>query len=166
MTAAGRADGLRVVSAGEFPAAVSPTPTDDLLAVYGQCLRIEALCLTRRLSGLSAIQVGLPWVLSVCCLQPGRWRYFMNYSYSPLSPEKKPCLVRFVNVESAGCRYFLVQRHAAVQYHAEELVLNPQPALVTLSGTDNTIGQFIQNECDLLVGKFPHLEGQEYWLRV
>lgn len=155
---------MRLVTPAEFPTAITPTPTDDLIAVYKTCLLIQNLCEHKRISGLSAPQVGVPWALSV--FRHGQtWRHLLNHSYTPLSDEKKPTLVRFVNVEAGSSRFFMVKRYASVEYRTQELIVNTQPELVEHVGTDAVLGLFIQNECELLSGRFPHVDGEEYWLR-
>lgn len=155
---------MRLIDPSDFPA-VTPTPTHDLIEVYKTCLLIQDLCVRRRVGGLSAPQVGVPWALSVCCLKPGDWRYFLNHSYTPVSTEKKPALVRFVNVEAESPRYFMVRRYEHVQYHAHELVVRSQPELIPITGTDPALGLFLQNESELLAGNLPHVDGVEYFVR-
>lgn len=156
---------MRLIRPDEFPTDIIQTPTEDLIEVYRTCLLIQRLCTSKRISGLSALQVGVPWALSVCCFWPHEWRYFLNYSYTPVSTEKKPSLVRFVNVEGDSARYFMVGRYETVEYRLQELTVKTQPELVEHVDTDAILGLFIQNECELLSGRFPHIEGEEYWLR-
>jgi hypothetical protein len=155
---------VRLIHPSEFLKPES-TSTENLIEVYKKCLLIQDLCVKKRISSLSALQVGLPWMLSVCCMKPNDWRYFFNYSYTPLSIEKKPTLIRFVNVEAENARYFMVQRFEKVEYRTHELIVNAQPEIVEHVGVDQTIGLFIQNECELYAGFLPNIEGTEYWIR-
>lgn len=155
---------MRLIDPKEFPVP-SLTPIDNLIEVYKTCLLIQNLCTRNRISGLSALQVGIPWVLSVFCLKPNEWRYFLNYSYIPISQEKSPTLTRFVNVENNSVRYFMVQRYQKVEYKIQELIVNNQPEIVENIGVDPIIGLFIQNEYELSCGRLPHVEGVEYWIR-
>lgn len=148
----------------EFPKEISLTPTEDLIEVYKTCLHLERLCEHLKIGGISAFQVGIPWALSVFS-HNGRWRRFLNYSYVPAAPEKQPSIVRFVNVERGNCRYFLVWRHKNIEYRLQELIVESQPELVERVGTDSELGVFVQNECELLAGRYPHLDGEEFWMR-
>ncbi len=154
---------MRLIDPVNFPIS-SLTPTDDLIEVYKTCLLIQDLCIRKKISGLSALQVGVPWVLSVCCFKPHEWRYFFNYSYTPISSKKKPTLTRFVNIEKEEARYFLVDRYEKVEYNTKELIVTNQPEVIEHTGTDSVIGLFIQNEFELSRGRFPDKDGEEYLL--
>ena len=154
---------LAIVPVEEFPKEVKQTPTEDLIEVYKVCLQIQDLCQTLKLGGMSAIQVGLPWALFVCRMPD--WRYCLNYSFEPLSEETHTAVTRFINVERQESRYFLVKRYKEVKYRLQELVVKNQPELVERVGTDADLGLLVQNECGLLAGKFPHVDGEEYWFR-
>jgi peptide deformylase len=160
---------LTLIPVEDFPKEVQPTPTEDLIEVYKTCLLLQDLCQRKRLQGLSALQVGIPWALFVLCHWEKDnqlvWHYYLNPSYTPVSDEKQFQVVRFVNVERDRRRYFLVKRYKDIQYRVHELIVNTQPELVERVGTDPAFGIFVQNECDLLSGKYPHVEGEEYWLR-
>lgn len=155
---------MRLINPTEFPTSVL-MPTDNLIEVYKTCLLIQDLCIRKRISGLSALQIGVPWLLSVCSFKSNEWRYFFNYSYTPISLEKKPTLVRFANVEYDSARFFMVNRYQKVEYHTCELIVENQPEILNYTGNDPIIGLFIQNEIELANGKFPNHEGVEYWIR-
>jgi len=160
---------LTIIPVEDFPKEVKQPPTDDLIEVYKTCLLLRDVCWRRKLGGLNAIQVGIPWALFVMAFWPGiaekDWHFFLNPSYEPLSDEKQDARVRFPNVEDRNSRYFLVKRYKDIKYQVTELVVDGQPKLVEKTGTDNEFGIFVQHECQLLAGKYPHQEGEEYWFR-
>jgi len=159
---------LSIIPVENFPKEVTPTPTEDLNEVYKTCLLLQDVMFRKGLGSLSAIQVGVPWALFVCSWFPGckpeDQHFYLNYSYTPLSDEKQDAIVRFVNVEGRDSRYFLVKRYKYVEYRLSELVIDTQPKLIERVGTDD-LGMFVQNEAELLAGKYPHVEGEEYYLR-
>ena len=55
---------LSVVSVDDIPKA-NPTPCDNLVDVYRFCLELRSLCEKLHGTGLSAVQVGVPWDLFV-----------------------------------------------------------------------------------------------------
>lgn len=159
---------LTAIAVEDFPKEVLPTPTGDLIEVYKTCLLLQDYCQRKKLGIVSAIQFGIPWMLFVCAWFPGYrpedWRYYLNYSYKPLSDEKQDAMVRFVNVEERDSRYFIVKRHKQVEYQLTELVIDTQPKLIERVGTDE-LGIYVQNEYELLTGRYPHVEGEEHWFR-
>lgn len=156
---------IELVSPDRIPLG-GEVPTDDLIEVYKVCLKLQGICSRRKLGNLSATQAGIPWSLFLLFdFQADRFRFFLNPNYVALSEEKQDFAVRFVNVETDRSRYFIVSRYSQIEYRLQELVIESQPNLVELIGTDQMLGMFVQNECEVLAGRFPHVEGEEYWLR-
>jgi len=156
---------LGLVSVGDIPREVNDTPTDNLIEVYKTCLEIQRVLATLTVACLSAVQVGIPWVLSVCQTAPKTHRYFLNYRFTPTSDEKEKQAVRFVNIEKGESRYFLVDRFKSVNYSLHELVVDTSVNLVPRTGTDSALGHLVQHECEIIRGMFPHLVGEEYWIK-
>ncbi len=122
---------------------------------------MEDFCRKKRIGELAAVQVGVPWNLFVR-FENNRWRYCLNAEFEPLSEEKIPVLVRFVNVERDKSRYFVVECRRLVRARYQELVADTQPLLLDREEEGNLVQlQFLRGMSE---GNLPHLAGEEYQL--
>lgn len=116
-------------------------PLDNLAKVYGICQELEQVCERENGIGISAVQVGIPWRLFIvkgdgtCPLVPkGKFRYFVNCSYEPVTEERVVSLEGCLSLRSSDgrLRSFHVERYKEVFLNGHILTLDKDLNLILL----------------------------------
>lgn len=133
---------------------VDLAPMDDLSALYSVIQEMGRICEQHCGAGLSAVQVGVPWCLSIVNTGNKLYRAFVNCTYKPDRKNGKA-------YSDEGClslpgQLYRVERWRKVRVEGWEFDIdkeNEEPQLKKLSelvyiNADNQLGAVIQHELD------------------
>lgn len=110
---------------------IKDVPTDDLLTIFKVCQGLERLCERENGIGISAVQAGIPLKLFLVkgsgrnpLIPAGKYGYFANCSYEPVSEEKVVSLEGCLSLRSPDgrLRSFQVERYSQIRLRG--LLLN------------------------------------------
>ena len=147
---------MHIVEENAIPKQTDPVPVDKLLKAYSICTAMESICRSHRGVGLAAAQINVPWQLFIVA-QGGKFRYFANCEYEPVSEEK---VDRIEGCLSLPNRIFGTKRWKEVIVTGQELILQEQePTLRKFGETTTTI--VFQHEIDHQNGTLVSDHGRE-----
>ena len=139
-----------IVSVADIPKDVVDCPTEDLKAIYRNCLEMQLLCLEENGVGLAAVQVGIPWRLFVA-RDGDKFRYFVNCEYVPVGNDKQLSVEGCLSIRNSDkkLRRFRVDRYKKIQFKGKELLAKDNLQLVDINEVyEGEIAIVLQHEQD------------------
>lgn len=117
-----------IVKENEIPRLdkIEEPPIDAPLSILKKCLEMEALCEKEKGIGLAATQVGIPWNVFVIKHNTGKYGYYVNCKYEPITDQQFTSLEGCLSLRDkhGDIRRFEVPRHLAVKVSGKKLEVN------------------------------------------